>query len=90
MMDSADPISGWNLAEVLSTASGSASNDLYGKLFTHIHSTICQFNNRLTQTGAAFELFNTNAAHLPSVLAQSPSTTPTSFARIDVSSLPSL
>lgn len=86
MRDLADPISGWNFADILNTDSGHATNDLYGKLYTHIHSTICLFKDRLTRTGAAFELFNTNAACLRNVLSQSPP----SFARIDVSSSPTL
>lgn len=78
MMDSADPLSGWDFTEILKTNNGSATNDLYGKLSAHILATLLAFIQRLSSVGASFELYHMNAIELPAKL------TPASFARIEV------
>lgn len=80
MMDSANPLKGWDLAEILQTHVGTAVNDLYGKLFVHVRSALVSFKRRLSRTGAHFELYNLNVVELPDVLA------PNTFARIEVQS----
>lgn len=81
MMDSADPLSGWSLAEVLSTSAGPADNDIYGKLYNHIKSVLARFYRRLLDTTVEFHLFNADAAEL------STHTKNLSFARIEVCQL---
>lgn len=78
MMDDAEPLSGWDLAEVLQTSTGTAINDLYGKLFVHVRSVLISFKRRLSSSGARFELYNSNATELPQIFA------PNTFARIEV------
>jgi hypothetical protein len=78
MMDSADPLGGWEFAEVLSTDNGNAAYDIHGKLFVHVTSLLRSFKQRLLNTGAKFEIYNLNATELPGTLA------PTKFARIEV------
>lgn len=79
MIDTDDPLSGWNLADVLGTNIGNAAYDLYGKLYVHVGSLLLSFKHRLSNTGADFELHNLESAELEKTLA------PTTFARIEVS-----
>lgn len=83
MLNGTEPLSGWDFAEVLSTKSGTAINDLYGRLFVHVRSALLSFKHRLSSAGANFELYNLNATELPQTLA------PTTFARIEVRHLTS-
>jgi hypothetical protein len=78
MMDSADPLCGWDIAEILQTSTGNAVNDLYGKFFAHVRSALVLFKKRLSNTGAVFELHNLNATELPKTFPK------TTFARIEV------
>lgn len=78
MTEIAEPLGGWDFAEVLSTQVGTAANDLYGKLFAHVRSVLFSFVQHLRCTGVEFELHNLNATELPQTLA------PTTFARIEV------
>ena len=78
MMDEAEPLSGWDFAEILKVKAGMASNDLYGKLYVHISSALRAFTNRLNTVGATLELHNANARDLPQILK------PNTFARIEV------
>lgn len=78
MMDSADPLGGWDFAEVLATNIGNAAHDLYGKLFVHVSSLLLSCKRRLSNTGATFEMHNLNATELPKTLGS------TRFARIEV------
>lgn len=80
MMDSADPLSGWEIADVLGTNIGNATNDLYGKLYAHVWETLLSFQHRLCSTGVNFELHCLDAKDLPNTLALE------SFARIEVMS----
>lgn len=78
MMDSADPLGGWDFAEVLEADTGNAAYDLYGKLFVHVSSFLLSFKRRLSKTGASFEMHKLNATELPKTLGS------TRFARIEV------
>jgi hypothetical protein len=78
MMDSAEPLCGWDIAETLPTNTGNAANDLYGKLFVHLRSALWSFRTRLSEAGVNFELYNLDATELPKTLAG------TAFARIEV------
>lgn len=80
MSDTADPLGGWNFVEILQTSAGLAGNDLYGKLFVHVRSTLLSFKHRLLEEGVKLELHNLNATELPQTL------TPATFARIEVRS----
>jgi hypothetical protein len=48
MMDSADPLDGWDLRDILqnssTTSSGSATNDIYGRLFYQLRDLLSSFN----------------------------------------------
>ena len=78
MMDSADPLGGWDFAEVLEADTGNAAHDLYGKLFVHVSSLLLSFKRRLSNTVASFEMYNLNATELPETLGS------TRFALIEV------
>ena len=78
MLDSAEPLAGWDFAELLETDIGNAAYDLYGKLFVHVGSLLLSFKHRLSDTGVSFEMHNLNATELPKTLGS------TRFARIEV------
>lgn len=64
MMDSANPLHGWGAPDVLSTDSGPATSDLFGKLFYHISSHLTSFHDRLTAHETDFAFFNVDAMSL--------------------------
>ncbi|KJX98201.1 hypothetical protein TI39_contig428g00014 [Zymoseptoria brevis] len=66
--DDADPLSGWDLREVMSVHSGPAVDDVYGKLHTHVRSTLSQFRRRLMTHTFAFSFTNIDAKELPAAL----------------------
>jgi len=78
MMDSADPFDGWDLGYVLQSSSGSAINDMYGKLFNHLRDLLFSFIRQLASRRIAFELFNMDVNNLPRQLGSR------QFARIEV------
>lgn len=82
MMDNADPLAGWDFAEVLETSVGNAAFDICGKLIVHVRSLLLSFKHRLSTTGVIMELHNLNATELPRTLSA------TTFARIEVCSPP--
>lgn len=69
---------GWSFSEVLATNSGSASNDLYGKLYVHVRSILGTFRHCLLEHGVTSELLSIDAADLPAYLPKA------YFARIEV------
>ncbi|KAK1048026.1 hypothetical protein LTR33_014919 [Friedmanniomyces endolithicus] len=81
MMDSADPLDGWDWREVLKTSSGLATNDLYGKLVVYLKRHFSDFHNLLQSHTSTFSLFNVNAGSLPHHLPRN------NFARIEVSNI---
>lgn len=78
MLDAAEPIDGWDFAELLETNIGNAAHDLYGKLYVHVGSLLLSFKDRLSTTGVNFLIHNMNATELHKNLA------PNTFARIEV------
>ena len=78
MMDSADPLDGWDLGYVLQSSYGSAINDMYGKLFNHLRDLLSSFIRQTALRRIAFELFNMDVKDLPKQLGSR------QFARIEV------
>jgi hypothetical protein len=59
MKDNADPLSGWNLSEILKQRIGLATNDVYGKLYRHLHDQLSSFRRSLrTSNSCNFKLFH--------------------------------
>lgn len=67
MKDSADPLDGWDLDDVL-THTKQAKNDLYGGLFFLLRDILIQFCTKLKTLKANFVLLHTNAVDLPDLL----------------------
>ena len=84
MNELADPTMGWSFPEVLNTDAGSAIHDIYGKLYAHVGSVLSKFKQRLSDTGARFELHNTDLIDLKDVYA------PATFDRIEASVRPAV
>lgn len=82
MMDSASPLSGWSLPDVLSTDCGPATNDLYGKLFYHVSNHLEKFHHRLHLHKTDFNFLNVDARVLKDHLKGQ------KFSRIEVRSEP--
>ncbi|KAF2137795.1 uncharacterized protein K452DRAFT_257269 [Aplosporella prunicola CBS 121167] len=64
MMDSADPLAGWPMEEILQAASP-AKNDLYGGLFLYLRPLLVKFCKKIRKHAINFELLHTNATELP-------------------------
>ena len=64
MMDSADPLAGWSMEEILQAASP-AKNDLYGGLFRYLRPLLVKFCKKIRKHAISFELLHTNATELP-------------------------
>lgn len=77
--DDVDPLRGWHLDDIDSTSSGTASADIYGKLYYHVHHMLSNFLDRLRTTTASFDFSNVNALQLPLHIP------PRHFDRIEVS-----
>ncbi|OJD34037.1 mynd finger family protein [Diplodia corticola] len=82
MMDSADPLAGWPLDEVL-RKTGVAKNDIYGGLFFYLIEVFVDFCERILTRKIDFVLLNVDAVDLPETLAKDMSL-PQSFDRIEV------
>jgi hypothetical protein len=78
MPDSADPLEGWANKDVLSTFSGPATKDLYGKLYYHVKNILRSFHRRMRSLELNIQMFNLDARELPNHLQAG------SFARVDV------
>lgn len=78
MKDSADPLAGWALKDVLKADSGPATNDIYGKLYIYLHGFLSSFHHRLNSLKVGFELTNHAAEDLGKHLETG------TFARIEV------
>ena len=82
MMDSADPLAGWPLEQVMKKAA-LAKNDVYGSLFRYLRDILLQFCHGINSRSTHFRLFQVNAAALPGVLETS-ATGQRLFDRIEV------
>ncbi|KAJ6011517.1 hypothetical protein N7451_002929 [Penicillium sp. IBT 35674x] len=65
MKDSADPLCGWSLEEVLHTSSGPATADVYGKLFFFLRGQLHSFLSRMQNLRLRFEILNFSPKDLP-------------------------
>ncbi|KAK0257347.1 hypothetical protein LTR29_005146 [Friedmanniomyces endolithicus] len=81
VMDPADPLDGWDWREVLSTSTGLATDDLYGKLTAYLKQLLAKFHDGLRSRAYIFYLFSMDAASLPHHLPKD------TFARIEVSNI---
>lgn len=78
MYDSADPLDGWNFAQILRCTGGSGPNDLYGKLFASLKHLLNSFVRQVSSRSIGFELWNLDVNDLPKHLKAR------KFARIEV------
>jgi hypothetical protein len=78
MNELADPTMGWSFTEILNIDTSNAVHDIYGKLYAHVGSVLSKFKQRLSDTGARFELHNIDLVDLQDVYA------PGTFDRIEV------
>lgn len=83
MMDSSEPMQGWDYAEVLEKAHSAASNDVYGKLYAHIRDLIAIFCTRSKTLGIHYTLLNVDAKDLHQHQVEDGK-----FARVEVMPLP--
>lgn len=64
MKDSADPLDGWSLPEILKQNAGPASNDIYGKLHRHVSELLRSFHRSLTSRQCTFRFLHKDANDL--------------------------
>ncbi|MCJ1307220.1 hypothetical protein MMC25_000866 [Agyrium rufum] len=84
-MDSADPLDGYSVTEVVQKAP-LAKNDIYGSLFLYLQDTILKFCKQVKRLKVSFQLFQTDAVRLPSMIQQR-EMSKTRFDRIEVSNI---
>ncbi|KAK7937625.1 uncharacterized protein PG986_014493 [Apiospora aurea] len=65
MKDNADPLHGWPSSKVAQTFSGSATADVYGKLFYYLRALFRTFLGRLSSSSMSFQLFQVDVMDLP-------------------------
>ncbi|KAK5687370.1 hypothetical protein LTS10_001508 [Elasticomyces elasticus] len=81
MNDSGDPLGGWDWAEVLAADGGLATNDIYGKLYTHVKDVLGKFWDTLRSRTIDFKLINVDALTIGQYFPQN------KFARIETSNI---
>lgn len=81
-MDSADPLDGWSMQDVLRSVPF-AKNDVYGGMFNHVQDTLFEFCQKIQKLKVCFQLFHMNALELPRTLKQT-GMDQSSFDRIEV------
>lgn len=59
-----NPLNGWHLHEVLAVNNGSATNDIFGKLYSLVKGVLRAARNRLMKTSCHIQVFNMNATAL--------------------------
>lgn len=69
MMDSADPLEGWTIKDVVRLAP-LAKNDIYGSLFNYLREILLQFCNQVSRLKVHFHLFQVDALDLPGIMRQ--------------------
>ncbi|KAL9041133.1 MAG: hypothetical protein Q9214_004213 [Letrouitia sp. 1 TL-2023] len=69
MLDSADPLEGWPINEVLKKAP-TAKNDLYGSLYFYLQDTLWQFCRQTGHLKVSIQLSQVDALRLPGILEQ--------------------
>lgn len=70
MTDSNLPIDGYSREEVLAAGSPATKNDLFGKLYVHLHGLFTKFRQRAKVFSLTFQMFNVAVDGLPAVLAE--------------------
>jgi hypothetical protein len=78
LADSADPIDGWAIKDVMDTSVGNLVNDVYGKLYFYVKDVLSSFCRRVQALKISFNLFQADAESLIDCLS------PGTFARIEV------
>ncbi|KAL6702167.1 hypothetical protein J3F84DRAFT_399618 [Trichoderma pleuroticola] len=68
MTECDDPLQGWSLKDVEDSSSGPATADIYGKLFSHIRTTLGAFLTRLSDSQTSFRLFCMGFSELSTIL----------------------
>lgn len=81
-MDSADPLEGWPIDEIIQKAP-LAKNDLYGSLFFYLQDVLWQFCHRINRLKVGIQLSQVDALKLPGIIEQY-KTGQRSFDRIEV------
>lgn len=82
-MDTADPLDGWPLSEVLSIHTG-ARDDVNGKLYQYVRSTLVAFHSRLRALEVKFQLYQGDVRQVvPQLMDAS-----TRYDRIEVRTIP--
>ncbi|KAH9206685.1 hypothetical protein DL95DRAFT_486583 [Leptodontidium sp. 2 PMI_412] len=69
MMDSADPLEGWTIKDVVRLAP-LAKNYIYGSLFNYLREILLQFCNQVSRLKVHFHLFQVDALDLPGIMRQ--------------------
>lgn len=64
MMDSADPLECCSMRDILKTEIGSATNDVYGKLYAVVQHLLRKFHRRIANTELEIQLFCVDAREL--------------------------
>lgn len=67
MMDSADPLAGWSLSDVISKGS-LAKHDIYGSLFFYLQEILLHFCHQLQTLEIHFHLYHADAIELPRII----------------------
>ena len=67
MFDSADPLQGWPLDEIIEKAPP-AKNDIYGSLFFYLQGVFGLFCRRIGKLKVSIQLFQVDARKLPSMI----------------------
>ena len=83
MMDSADPLQGWPLKDIIRHVP-SAKNDIYGRMSLCMTDILTKFCQRLRVLKVSFTLFQLNATKLSELL-ENAGFTQKKFDRIEVS-----
>ena len=69
MLDSADPLEGWPIDEIIQKAPP-AKNDIYGSLFFYLQDLLWRFCHHIGRLKVSIQLFQVDARKLPSIVEQ--------------------
>ena len=67
MTDSADPLEGWSIKEVMKKTP-LAKKDIYGGLFLSVQGVLLEFCRRIENLKICFHLFQAEAMELPNII----------------------
>ena len=67
MLDSADPLEGWPIEEIIQKAPP-AKNDIYGSLVFYLQDLLGLFCHRISRFKLSIQLFQVDARKLPSIV----------------------